>query len=81
MGTKGVIDIFCLWLGISITASEKNSFSEIERLDELSDSQRKDIAQLCSWRHYSNNEQVIDRQSDATNILFIVEGRLRFVMY
>ena len=81
MGTKGVIDIFCLWLRISITASEKNSFSEIELLGDLSYIQRKDIVQFFSWRHYSNNEQVIDRQSDATNILFIVEGRLRVVMY
>jgi len=68
-------------LGISITTSEKNNFSETELLDDLSDSQRKDKTPLCSWRHYSNNEQVIDRQSDATNILFIVEGRLWVVKY
>jgi CRP-like cAMP-binding protein len=50
-------------------------------LDGLSDSQRKDEAQLCSCRHYSNNEQIIDRQSDATDILFTVEGRVWVVNY
>ena len=50
-------------------------------MDGLSDSQRKVESQLCSWHHYSNNEQIIDRQSDSTDILFIVEGRVRVVNY
>lgn len=64
-----------------MAASENNSFLKIELLDGLSDSQRQNVAQLCSWRHYSNNEQIIDRQSDASDIFFIVEGRVRVVNY
>lgn len=38
-------------------------------------------AKNCRWRTYSANEQIIDRQSEATDVFFVVEGRARVVNY
>ena len=40
-----------------------------------------ETAQNCRWRSYSANEQIIDRQSEATDVFFVVEGRARVVNY
>lgn len=56
-------------------------FVEVELLADLNESQRKIVAKQCSWRRYSANEQIIDRQSPATDIFFVVEGRVRVVNY
>ena len=40
-----------------------------------------ETARNCRWRSYSANEQIIDRQSEATDVFFVVEGRARVVNY
>ena len=40
-----------------------------------------ETARNCRWRSYSSNEQIIDRQSEATDVFFVVEGRARVVNY
>jgi len=57
------------------------SLSGIELLDDLSASELEKLGQQCSWRHYSSQEQIIDRQSDTTDIFFVAEGRVRIVNY
>ena len=57
------------------------SLSGIALLDELSASELEQLEQQCSWRHYSSQEQIIDRQSDTTDIFFVSEGRVRIVNY
>ena len=59
----------------------KGSLSNIELLSDLSDAERVELGQSCGWRHYSAQEQIIDRQSETTDVFFIVEGRVRVVNY
>ena len=54
---------------------------KIELLCDLSKSVLSDTAKSCRWRSYSANEQIIDRQSEATEVFFVVEGRVRVVNY
>ena len=53
----------------------------IELLCDLSKSVLSHTAKNCRWRSYSANEQIIDRQSEATEVFFVVEGRVRVVNY
>jgi CRP/FNR family cyclic AMP-dependent transcriptional regulator len=59
----------------------KGDLSGIDLLNGLSDSELQDLGQLCGWRQYTAQEQIIDRQSDTTDVFFIVEGRVRVVNY
>ena len=38
-------------------------------------------AKNCRWRSYGANEQIIDRQSEATDVFFVREGCARVVNY
>ena len=38
-------------------------------------------AKNCRWRNYGANEQIIDRQSEATDVFFVREGWARVVNY
>ncbi len=59
----------------------KGSLSAIALLGDLSEAELAELEQQCSWRHYSSQEQIIDRQSDTTDIFFVAEGRVRIVNY
>ena len=54
---------------------------KIELLSDLSKSVLAHSAKSCRWRSYGANEQIIDRQSEATEVFFVVEGRVRVVNY
>ena len=54
---------------------------KIGLLCDLSKSVLSDTAKSCRWRSYSANEQIIDRQSEATEVFFVLEGRVRVVNY
>jgi CRP/FNR family transcriptional regulator, cyclic AMP receptor protein len=38
-------------------------------------------AKDCGWRAFAAQEQIIDRQSETTDVFFIVEGKVRVVNY
>jgi len=61
--------------------TESGSLSAINLLSELSVSELNKLEQQCRWRHYSAQEQIIDRQSDTTDIFFVTEGQVRIVNY
>lgn len=60
---------------------EANDIRVITLLAELSDDQLQEVSQQCSWRRYAAGEQIIDRQNEATDIFFVVEGKVRVVNY
>jgi len=66
---------------MEMSENPNGSLSRIELLSDLTDAERDDLVQQCSWRHYSSQEQIIDRQSETTDIFFIAEGRVRVVNY
>ncbi len=59
----------------------KGSLSAIELLSDLSETKLVELGQSCGWRHYSAHEQIIDRQSETTDVFFIAEGKVRVVNY
>lgn len=61
--------------------SETGSLSNIELLSGLDADELRAVEQQCSWRNYASQEQIIDRQSEATDIFFVVEGTVRVVNY
>lgn len=60
---------------------EASDIASIALLVDLSDDERIEVARQCRWRRYAAGEQIIDRQNEATDIFFIVEGKVRIVNY
>jgi CRP-like cAMP-binding protein len=60
---------------------KSDNLSNIELLSELGSSDLKDIERSCSFKHYSANEQVIDRESESTDIFLIIKGSVRVANY
>jgi len=57
------------------------NLDRIELLKPLSADERATLARQCSWRHFHNHEQILDRSSDSRDLCLIVEGRVRVVNY
>ncbi|MSP80621.1 MAG: Crp/Fnr family transcriptional regulator [Rhodospirillales bacterium] len=55
--------------------------SGITLLKDLPASERQRVEQICRWRRYGADEQIIDRQADSSDPCFVVEGRVRVVNY
>lgn len=55
--------------------------SGVELLSELSSSELEDLAKRCSFKHYSVNEQIIDRQSESRDIFFVLDGHARIANF
>ena len=61
--------------------SDPDNLKGIELLRELSASELEQAAKDCAWKQYAANEQIIDRQSETTDVFLVVEGRVRVVNY
>ncbi len=61
--------------------SETSSLNGIRMLEGLSADVLAALAKGCTWRRFADHEQIIDRQSDSTDVFFVVEGRVRIVNY
>jgi len=57
------------------------SLDGIELLRPLSSEARAALARRCSWRSFRQGEEILARDSDSTDVLFICEGRVRVVNY
>ena len=64
---------------MSDTAS--GSLAGVGLFDGLDEAELDDLKKACSWRRYTGNEQIIDRQSDSTDVFFVIEGKVRVVNY
>ncbi|MEZ5934674.1 MAG: Crp/Fnr family transcriptional regulator [Alphaproteobacteria bacterium] len=64
-----------------MTGGEGASLGGIALLESLNDAERSMIAANCSWRRYAAGEQILDRDSDTNDLLFITEGQVRVVNY
>ena len=60
---------------------DTGNLAGIALLCDLPQSALISAAKNCRWRSYSANEQIIDRQSEATDVFFVGEGRARVVNY
>ena len=64
-----------------MTEQSLEKLSGIELLSELGSSELKDIEKACSFRYCSAKEQVIDSQSESTDIFFVINGSVRVANY
>lgn len=64
-----------------MTEPEGGSLGGVGLLQGLSATEVERVARDCGWRAYSAHEQIIDRQSETTDVFFVVEGRVRVVNY
>ncbi|MDV7340215.1 Crp/Fnr family transcriptional regulator [Terasakiella sp. A23] len=61
--------------------STQNTLSNINLLDGLPEEVIEELNKQCRWKWYDANEQIIDRQAESTDVFFIVDGRVRIVIY
>ena len=61
--------------------SDPDNLKGIGLLRGLSASELEQVAKDCGWKQYAANEQIIDRQSETTDVFLVVEGRVRVVNY
>ncbi len=64
-----------------MAAERAYSLGEIKLLSGLQADALRTLEKRCSWRSFSPQEQIIDRQSDTRDVYFIVSGRVRVVNY
>lgn len=57
------------------------SLAKVELLRALNPAERHAIERRCRWKHFGRDEQIIDRQTDSTDIYFVASGRVRIVDY
>lgn len=60
---------------------ESGSLQKVGLLKSLSAPDLDKVGQGCGWRSFAAQEQIIDRQSETTDVFFVVEGRVRVVNY
>ena len=58
-----------------------SSLGNVCLFEALTDAEREPIERVCRWRRFAPQEQIIDRQGEAREVFFVVEGRVRVVNY
>ncbi len=67
--------------GDRMSDNEASSLKGVRILDGVGAATLAELEKACTWRRYMDHEQIIDRQSDSTDVFFVVEGRVRIVNY
>ena len=60
---------------------ETGSLSNVELLSELKPAELKKIEKQVVFKKFTAQEQIIDRQSETSDVFFVVEGDVRVVNY
>ncbi len=60
---------------------EASSLSGVRILEGLSVENIQALEKACTWRRYADHEQIIDRQSESTDVYFIFDGHVLIVNY
>jgi len=60
---------------------DAGNLAGITLLCDLPPDELERAAKNSRWRNYGAQEQIIDRQSEATDVFFVVDGRARVVNY
>ncbi len=64
-----------------MSTKEMENLSNIDLLSELKPAELKKVEESCSFKHYTAQEQIIDRQSESTDVFFVLSGEIRVVIY
>ena len=57
------------------------SLSGIKLLNSLTENDLKKLEQRCNWQLVSQQEVIVDRQSESSDVYFIVSGKVRVVNF
>lgn len=57
------------------------SLAMIDLLSGLTPDTLARLEQVCAWKTYTAQEQIIDRQSETQDVFFVVSGAVRVVIY
>ncbi len=57
------------------------SLANIELLAALKPAELRDVERRCRWKRFARDEQIIDRETDSTDIYFVANGSVRIVDY
>jgi CRP-like cAMP-binding protein len=57
------------------------SLEHVELLGALTAAERRAVERRCRWKHFAKDEQIIDRETDSTDVYFIASGAVRIVNY
>lgn len=60
---------------------EASSLDGIRILEGLVPDTIQALVKACVWRRYADHEQIIDRQSESTDVFFVIDGHVRVVNY
>lgn len=63
------------------TKSATETLDNVELLSALSATERRAIEKRCRWKHFKKDEQIIDRETDSTDVYFVAAGAVRIVNY
>lgn len=55
--------------------------SKVDLLADLGQAELRKLEKSCSFKRYSALEQIIDRQSETTDVFFVIDGKVRVVNY
>jgi CRP/FNR family cyclic AMP-dependent transcriptional regulator len=64
-----------------VTANDARSLDGIDLLSVVPPTIRAEILKQCRWQRFVAQEQIIDRNDDPDHVYFLVEGRVRVVIY
>ena len=64
-----------------MSEKKSESLAHIDLLSGLASAELKGIERSCAFKRYSAQEQIIDRQSETTDVFFVVDGDVRVVNY
>jgi len=57
------------------------TLAHIDLLSGLAAVEREALEKACRWRRFAAQEQIIDRQDEARDVFFVIEGQVRVVIY
>ena len=64
-----------------MSEQELENLSGIDLLSDLDSGDLAKVEEACSFRRYADQEQIIDRQSESTDVFFVISGSVRVVNY
>ena len=63
------------------TKTTHENLGNVELLSTLTPSELRTVERRCRWKHFAKDEQIIDRETDSTDVYFIAGGAVRIVDY
>ncbi|MDA1089896.1 MAG: Crp/Fnr family transcriptional regulator [Proteobacteria bacterium] len=61
--------------------NKMEDLSNIDLMLALKSAERQKVEKACSFKRYDAHEQIIDRQSESTDVYFVILGTVRVVNY